>query len=67
MEEIRKTTDALNIGLLVNNAGLWKMGNYLEITLEDELKMVDLNIKALAILTHHFAPKNVNSKKRRNH
>ena len=57
LEEIRKTTDSLEIGLLVNNAGLWKMGEYLEISQEDELKMIDLNIKAPSILTHHFAIK----------
>lgn len=55
LEEIRKTTNSLEIGLLVNNAGLWKMGEYLEISQEDEFKMIDLNIKAPAILTHHFA------------
>ena len=39
------------------------MGNYLGITLEDELKMIDLNIKTLAILTHHFALEMVSNKK----
>lgn len=55
LDKIRKTTDKLNIGLLINNAGLWKMGDYLDIALKDELNMIDLNIKAPAILTHHFA------------
>lgn len=63
LNEIRKTTDVLNIGLLINNAGLWKMGKYVDIALEDELKMIDLNIKAPAILTHHFAPKMIINKK----
>lgn len=63
LNEIRRTTDALNIGLLINNAGLWKMGHYLDITLKDELKMIDLNIKSPAILTHHFASKMVANKK----
>lgn len=63
IEDIRKTTDDLNIGLLINNAGLWKLGDYLDITLKDELKMIDLNIKAPAVLTHHFAPKMVAEQK----
>ena len=57
LDEVRKTTDSLEIGLLVNNAGLWKMGEYLEISQEDEFRMIDLNIKAPSILTHHFAIK----------
>jgi short-subunit dehydrogenase len=54
INQIKKETKHLDIGLLVNNAGLWKMGEYLEIPLEQELDMIDLNIKAPAILTHHF-------------
>ncbi|PWL38190.1 short-chain dehydrogenase [Flagellimonas aquimarina] len=54
INQIKKETTHLDIGLLVNNAGLWKMGEYLEIPLEQELDMIDLNIKAPAILTHHF-------------
>jgi uncharacterized protein len=63
LSEIRVITDGLEIGLLVNNAGLWKMGEYMEISQEDEFKMIDLNIKAPAILTHHFAQKMVQNKK----
>ncbi len=57
LEQVVKDTNDLEIGLLVNNAGLWKMGKYLDISLDDELKMIDLNIKAPAILTHLFAKK----------
>jgi len=57
IESIRNITDDLEIGLLVNNAGLWKMGEYFKIGLDEEIKMIDLNIKAPAILTHHFAKK----------
>jgi len=63
LDEIRKTTDSLTIGLLINNAGLWEMGDYLGITLEDELSMIELNIKTPAILTHHFAAKMMENKK----
>lgn len=57
MSQIRATTDKLEIGLLVNNAGMMYIGNYLDNTIENEIKMIDLNIKAPAILTHHFAKK----------
>ncbi|MFQ5864728.1 MAG: SDR family NAD(P)-dependent oxidoreductase [bacterium] len=57
LEPIKQVTDDLQIGLLVNNAGLWKMNSYIETSLEDEFNMIDLNIKAPSILTHHFAKK----------
>ena len=52
---IKQVTDDLQIGLLVNNAGLWKINSHMETSLEDEFNMIDLNIKAPSILTHHFA------------
>lgn len=55
LEPIKQVTDDLQIGLLVNNAGLWKINSYMETSLEDEFNMIDLNIKAPSILTHHFA------------
>ena len=63
LDDIRKITDNLEIGLLVNNAGIWEMGEYLKIKIEDEIKMMNLNIKAPAILTHHYVPKMVERKK----
>ena len=66
IEEIKKVTDFLNVGLLVINAGMMYIGNYLDNSLENDLKMIELNIKAPAILTHHFAKKMVDRKKGRN-
>jgi uncharacterized protein len=63
LREIRKVTDELDIGLLVNNAGQMFIGNYLDNSIEQDLIMIDLNIKVPAILTHHFA-KNMVSKGR---
>ncbi len=40
---------------LVNNAGFGNYGSFLETSLEDELKMIDLNISSLVILTKMFA------------
>jgi len=40
-----------DIDLLVNNAGFGIVGKFIDIELERELKMIDLNIKALYFLT----------------
>lgn len=43
-----------NIELLINNAGFGKFGEFNEISLEDELNMIDVNIKGVHILTKLF-------------
>ena len=43
-----------NIELLINNAGFGKFGEFNEINLEDELNMIDVNIKGIHILTKLF-------------
>jgi len=40
---------------LVNNAGFGEYGSFLESSLEQELKMIDLNVSSLVILTKLFA------------
>ena len=40
-----------NVKLLVNAAGFGKFGSFEKIPLEDELRMVDLNCKALLAMT----------------
>jgi len=40
---------------LVNNAGFGNYGNFIETSLEEELKMIDLNISSLVVLTKMFA------------
>jgi len=51
-----KFTDQNNIRIdhLVNNAGIGVFGKFHETNLEDNLKMMDLNNRAMVILTHHF-------------
>jgi short-subunit dehydrogenase len=44
-------TKDLNIDLLINNAGFGLFGNTVETDLERELEMINLNIKAVHILT----------------
>ena len=45
-----------NVKLLVNAAGFGKFGRYENICLEDELRMVDLNAKALLAMTRVTLP-----------
>ncbi len=40
-----------NIDLLINNAGFGKFGNFTDIPLNDEIDMINTNIKAVHILT----------------
>ena len=47
-EEVR------NVDVLINNAGFGKIGNFTEVSLEDELKLIDVNVKALHILTKKY-------------
>ncbi|MCR5021260.1 SDR family oxidoreductase [Ruminococcus sp.] len=43
-----------NVTVIVNNAGFGKLGKFDEIPLEDELRMIDTNVKAVHILTKLF-------------
>ncbi|HEU5236083.1 MAG TPA: SDR family oxidoreductase [Pyrinomonadaceae bacterium] len=44
----------LEIDLLVNNAGFGSMGEFAKLDLANELKMIDLNVRALIELTYRF-------------
>lgn len=43
-----------NIDFLINNAGFGSFGDYNDVSLSTELKMIDLNIKTVHILTRMF-------------
>ena len=45
-----------NIKLLVNAAGFGKFGAYHKVSLEDDCRMIDLNCKALVIMTRLCLP-----------
>lgn len=47
-------TRALEIDMLVNNAGFGSMGDFMKLELARELEMIDLNIKSLVELTYLF-------------
>lgn len=48
-------TLGLQIEMLVNNAGFGLYGDFVETSLEEELKMINLNVSSLVVLTKLFA------------
>jgi short-subunit dehydrogenase len=44
----------LQIDILINNAGFGGQGRHIDRQIADELGMIDLNVKALVALSHHF-------------
>ena len=59
-EECRELFDevsGVNIDVLINNAGFGVFGKFTETDLDSELKMIDVNIKAVHILTKLFLQK----------
>ena len=44
----------LEVNILINNAGFGGIGRHVERPLDNELEMIDLNIKALVTLTHRI-------------
>jgi len=57
LKEITPATDCLEIGLLVNNAGLSKVHPFLDLSLDHLVKQLHVNARAGLILTHHFGKK----------
>ena len=48
-------TSTINIGLVVQAAGFGTSGAFIDNALEEELNMIDVNCKAVVMLTHEFA------------
>lgn len=44
----------LKVDYLINNAGFGGLGKFYERDIEEDISMINLNIKALTSLTHHF-------------
>jgi short-subunit dehydrogenase len=57
VKELYVLTKNEKIDILINNAGFGKIGNFTEVKLEDELKLIDVNVKALHILTKKYIEK----------
>ncbi|NIQ13258.1 MAG: SDR family NAD(P)-dependent oxidoreductase, partial [Candidatus Dadabacteria bacterium] len=50
-------------GMLVNNAGFTNTGNFLDNSLNDEIRLIDTNCKSFLILTHGIGNKMKEKKK----
>jgi short-subunit dehydrogenase len=57
LDPIKKVTDSLEIGLLVNNAGLSAVGPFLDMSADYLLSQFHTNSRAVLILTRHFGEK----------
>jgi uncharacterized protein len=53
---LRLTKEHPDLRLLVNNAGMGKIGAFNEIPLAEQLAMIDLNVRALTELTYRTLP-----------
>ena len=51
---LQQATDDLEIGLVVNNAGIASIGKFLDNEVGSELAMLHINNRAPLVLTHHF-------------
>ncbi len=56
LKEIRKKSDYLDIGLLVNNAGESRVSPFLDLEPDFLANQVQVNVRAPLLLTRHFAP-----------
>lgn len=54
-KELYRKCKEYPVEVVVNNAGFGKVGNFTNLSLDDEMNMIDTNIKAVHILTKLFA------------
>lgn len=55
LEKVIAASEPLQVGLLVACAGFGTSGRLTDAPLEQELAMLDVNVRAVLVLTHHFA------------
>lgn len=56
MTQLVPVIQGLDIGLVINNAGISDLGLFTERPLQTQLSVVDVNVRAPLVLAHHFAP-----------
>lgn len=56
LDTIRPVIEGLEIGLLINNAGITTIGPFLERSAQQHLQVVDLNVRVPLLLSHALAP-----------
>lgn len=54
LEAVKTGTADLHVGLLVNNAGSWQFGSFLDNDIQKDLGSIALNVEAPMVLSHHF-------------
>ncbi|MGB9789245.1 SDR family NAD(P)-dependent oxidoreductase [Thermotoga caldifontis] len=59
VEKFVQDVSKFEIDLLVNNAGFGLYGEFVKLELEEIVSMIEVNVKALTTLSHHFARKMV--------
>jgi short-subunit dehydrogenase len=60
VDRIRSVTDDIEIGLLVYNAGAAHvMGRFLDLSIDDAMRIINLNVVGQTKLSHHFGRKMV--------
>ena len=57
METLWRETEGIEVGLLVSNAAYPPVGLFFEQSLEDKLRMIEVNCRAPLILVHEFGVK----------
>jgi len=57
IETVRRDTEGIEIGLLVSNAAYPPVGLFFEQSLEDKLRMIEVNCRAPLLLVHEFGEK----------
>jgi len=57
IETVRRETEGMEIGLLVSNAAYPPVGLFFEQSLEDKLRMIEVNCRAPLMLVHEFGAK----------
>ena len=61
LDDINKTSNKLKkekakVMFLINSAGFGKIGSFHELSLEEQMAMIDVNIKALTAITYKVLP-----------
>jgi short-subunit dehydrogenase len=54
LTHLTDSTRSLEIGLLINNAGISAIGHFLDVSMEKHLDILAVNARAPMILAHHF-------------
>jgi short-subunit dehydrogenase len=62
-EAIMAATQNLDIGLLINNAGITTIGHFVDKPVQDHLRVINLNIRTPLLLTHAYASRFVARKR----